>query len=253
MSATCPREEYSWPLGVGEWRLRPRWMPFLLLFLPALLCLKLGLWQLDRAEQKRELAHSLAERTAMAPLEIGDSPLDADAVRHRHVSVRGTFDAADQIYIEGRHHGGQVGFHVIAPLRIAGSERRVLVNRGWVQAPPAGVPAGEVRVHGVADVPLPPAIALHAGDDAARDWGERWPYLTVALFQARVDYPLQPVVVLQDPADPEGFARAWPRPVSKEGMHLAYAAQWFAFSLAGLGFFLRMWVTRRAATPEAGA
>lgn len=254
MTAACLDEDYSLAERFGEWRLRPRWVPFLLLFVPACVCAGLGVWQLERAAQKRALTQTLAARAALPPLEVGDAPLDADAVRHRQVTVRGAFDAAGQVYVEGRRHAGRTGLHVVTPLRIHGSERRILVNRGWVAAEEeAAVPAGEVTVRGNAEVPSPPALVLHAGDGAAKDWGARWPYLTLPLFAARVPYPLQTVVVLQDPADAHGFVRDWPRELPKEGMHIGYALQWFAFALIGLAVFVRLSLTRagtaRGATP----
>jgi len=49
--------------------------------------------------------------------------------------------------------------------------------------------------------------------------------------------------VLQDPDDPNGFARYWPRELPKEGMHIGYALQWFAFALIGFVLFVRLsWV-----------
>lgn len=253
MSVACLQEDYSLPLGIGEWRFRPRWVPFLLLLAPAGICAGLGVWQLDRAAQKRAFAAELAAREALAPLEIGDAPVDAAAVRHRSVSARGVLEAAGQVYIEGRRHAGKAGYFVVTPLRIAGSERRVLVNRGWVAAMDASVPEGEVTVTGVADVPSPPALVLHAGEDAAKAWGTRWPYLTLPLYAATVSHPLQTVIVLQDSADPHGFVREWPRELPKEGMHIGYALQWFAFALIGLVVFLRLSFTREPAAGEHGA
>jgi len=253
VSATGLTEDYSLPIGVGEWRFRPRWVPFLLLFVPACVCAALGVWQLDRAAQKRELAQALVEREALEPLEVGEAPLDAARERHRRVTVRGQFEPAGQVFIEGRRRGGRTGFHVVTPLRIAGTERRILVNRGWVAAMEAAVPQGEVAVRGVADVPSPPALVLHAGDDAAKAWGNRWPYLTLPLFAATAPYPLQTIVVLQDPADAHGFARDWPRELPKEGMHIGYALQWFAFALIGLAVFIRLSLTRNATGHGEGA
>jgi len=243
MTTACLTTDYSRPMGNGERNFRRRGVPFLLLFVPACICVGLGVWQLDRAAQKRALAQELAERGEAAPLEIGDAPVEAEAARYRRVAVRGQLERAGQIFIENRHHAGKVGFHVVTPLRIAGSERRVLVNRGWVPDMDAAVPEGTVTVHGLADVPSPPALVLHGDNGAARQWGQRWPYLTLPLYAGTAAYPLQPIVVLQDPDDPNGFARYWPRELPKEGMHIGYALQWFAFALIGFVLFVRLsWV-----------
>lgn len=243
MTTACLAQDYSCPMGKGEGVFRPRLGPFLLLFLPACVCVGLGFWQLDRAQQKRELARELSERAAAAPLELGDTLVDAEALRYRRLMVRGEFERDGQIFIENRHHAGKVGFHVVTPLRIAGSERRVLVNRGWVATMEAEVPKEPVTVHGVADVPSAPALVLHGSDMAARDWGQRWPYLTLPLYAAVSSHPLQSVIVLQDPEDANGFARYWPREFPKEGMHIGYAVQWFAFALIAFALFIRLsWV-----------
>lgn len=253
MTTACLAKDYSRPMGNGERIFRPRIGPFLLLFVPACICLGLGLWQLDRAGQKRELAQELSERAAAAPLEIGDATLVPEAVRYRRVVVRGQFERDGQIFIENRHHAGKVGFHVVTPLKIGGSERRVLVNRGWVPTMDAAIPEGSVTVHGVADVPSAPALVLHGNDEAARQWGQRWPYLTLPLFAATASYPLQSIVVLQDPDDPNGFARHWPREFPKEGMHIGYALQWFAFALIGFVLFVRLsWVRAKDQSGAAG-
>ena len=253
MPTACPTTDYSRPMGNGDRDFRRRSVLFLLLFVPACICAGLGVWQLDRAAQKRELAQELAERAAAAPLEIGDVLLEPEAVRYRRVTVRGELEAAGQIFIENRHHAGKVGFHVVTPLRIAGSERRVLVNRGWVPSTDAEVPKAAVTVHGMADVPSSPALVLHGGNEAARQWGQRWPYLTVPLYAATASYPLQPIVVLQDPDDPNGFARYWPREFPKEGMHIGYALQWFAFALIGFVLFVRLSWVRAKDRSGAGA
>jgi surfeit locus 1 family protein len=141
---------------------------------------------------------------------------------------------------------------VITPLRIEGSEMRVLVNRGWIpaaadgSATPAPVPEGVLTVTGHTHVPAPPALVLHGGKDAAKAWGVRWPYLTVELFAAAAGYRVLPVVILQDPEGPQGFLRSWPRELPKEGMHIGYAIQWFAFALIAMVLWLRLSLVRRS-------
>ena len=225
------------------------------MLLPIPLFLSLGVWQLDRAAQKRELAETLEARRGLPALDLDKAVADAEPLRYRRVRVRGTYEPQDQVYIENRREGARIGFHVVTPLRIQGTDLRLLVNRGWVAAerghepPPAPAPVEAVEVTGVVDIPSPPAIVLDGGRDAARAWGSRWPYLTVDRFQARVGYPLQPFVLLLDPADPTGFTRNWPVEPPKEGMHLGYAIQWLVFAALALGFYLRLSIVRDGAQP----
>jgi len=229
-----------------------RWGPTLLLALPIPLFVVLGVWQLDRAEQKREQARVLGQRAELPALELGDPITDPEALRFRKLRARGTFESTGQILIENRRQGNRIGFHVITPLRVRGSDSRVLVNRGWIAAAADGspvaapIPRGEVTVIGEAHLPSPPAFALHGNPEAAQDWGRRWPYLTPELYTVATGIRIQPVVILQDPDNPGGFARSWPREMPKADMHIGYAIQWFAFALIALVLWLRLSLVRQA-------
>jgi surfeit locus 1 family protein len=233
-------------MRIGDLEFRVRWVTTLLLALPIPLFVALGLWQLDRADEKREQARLLSARAEMPALELVAPVSDPEALRFRKLRARGVFEGEGQILIENRRHANRTGFHVITPLRVGGTDMRVLVNRGWIPAQPDGtptdapVPEGPVEVVGETHIPSAPALALHGGPDAAKAWGTRWPYLTVELYSAAAGHALEPVVILQDPGDPTGFARSWPRELPKEGMHIGYAIQWFAFALIALVLWLRL-------------
>jgi len=234
----------------GDLKFRFHWVPTLLLALPIPLFVVLGIWQLDRAEQKREQTRLLSGRAQLPPFELNSLVDDPEGLRFRALQARGAYDAEGQILIENRRQNNRTGFHVITPLHVVGSEIRVLVNRGWIPAgedgspPPAPVPDGEITVTGMTHIPAPPALVLHGGMDAAQDWGTRWPYLTVDLYAAAKGFPIQPVVILLDKDAPDGFQRTWPREMPKEGMHIGYAIQWFAFALIALVLWLRLSLVR---------
>jgi surfeit locus 1 family protein len=243
-------QDYSTPMRVGDYDLSPRWLPTLVMAVVVGLCLALGIWQLQRAEQKRQQAAESATQSLLPAYALGPLEASAEPLRYRRLTATGTFDASGQILIENRHHAGKTGYQVITPLRIDGGDVRVLVNRGWIPADaqgrpsPAPVPDGPRTLTGEAHIPAPPAIALAGPADLAA-WGERWPYLTLDLYRTQVDYPVQPVVILMDPAGADGFVRSWPREMPKEGMHLGYAVQWFAFAAVALLVWLRLSVQRR--------
>jgi surfeit locus 1 family protein len=238
----------------GEFQFRFRPVPFLLLALPVPLFAALGLWQLDRAEEKRMQLETLLQREQLPPLPVQALERDADALRYRKIRARGRYLEQQQFFIENRLHGHRTGFHVITPLRLEGSGVELLVNRGWLEAgpgnsiPAAPVPVGPLQVEGTATVALPPALVLSSGQDTARGWGNRWPYMTTELYAAMTAAPVQPFVLLLDPDQPDGFLRQWPRELPKEGMHLGYAIQWFSFAAIALGFYLKLSLARPEAT-----
>ncbi len=148
---------------------RFRWGPALLLALPISLFVALGIWQLDRAEQKREQARVLSERVGMPPFELVGPVADPDALRFRTLLARGTFESDGQILIENRRQANRTGFHVITPLRIEGTDLRVLVNRGWIPAAADGSPTAGAGARGSGTGPRRGPRAAASGPGAS--WG----------------------------------------------------------------------------------
>ena len=235
----------------GDLTFRFRWSLTLLLVLLMTLFIGLGLWQMDRAAGKRVLAEELRARAELPAAPVGGMVTDTEPLRFRKLIAEGVYESDGQILLEGRRYSGHNGFHVVTPLHIAGSDLRVLVNRGWISADSAGLPGqapipdGPVTAMGETHVPEPPAIVLHGGPEAAAAWGTRWPYLTMDLYREAFDFPVQPMVILLDPGADGGFVRSWPRELPKEGMHIGYALQWFAFAVIALVIYLRFSLERR--------
>jgi surfeit locus 1 family protein len=238
-------------MAFGDLELRLGWLTSTLAAILVPLFVGLGIWQLERAQEKRELAETLAARLDLPALSLEKPVSDTERLRFRTLTATGIYEPDGQILLENRRYGQRTGFHVITPLRIAGEDLRVLVNRGWIPADATGlpthapVPEGTRTIKGQTHIPESPALVLHGADDAAASWGERWPYLTLDLYAETVDFPIQPVVVLLDPEDEGGFARSWPREFPREGMHIGYALQWFAFAVFTLVIYLRFSIERR--------
>ena len=98
------------------------------------LFVSLGLWQWRKAEAKTRLQAELDERSQGALITMAGTLVDGDSLRFRHVMAQGEYDGQHQILIDNRLYQEQAGYHVITPLRIDGSDMRVLVNRGWIPA-----------------------------------------------------------------------------------------------------------------------
>ncbi len=215
-----------------------------MVFLIPLFC-GLGIWQLDRAEQKRQLAAALESRRKLPPLSLNRETPRINELEFRSISADGRFLAKKSVLIENRKHLGKNGFHVITPLQLAGTEQIVLVNRGWVPRArltdmmPLTTPSVNLRVTGEIALPQPPALALEFTQPESEDV-PRWPYLTLDHFAQWSGLKILPFAVLQSPADSGGFVRQWPQPRISDGMHIGYAIQWFSFALITLLIWLRL-------------
>jgi surfeit locus 1 family protein len=208
---------------------------------------RLGVWQLDRADQKRALQASIASRSALPPLradELARSADDADRQRHRRIVLRGRWLEPLTVYLDNRQMDGRPGFFVVTPLEIAPGDA-VLVQRGWMprdavdrtRLQPLPTPPGEVTVHG--RVEAPPSKLLELGTAAS---GAIRQNLDVAAYAREVGRPLRPLSILQQdapdaPAD--GLRRHWFVPALDYGRNQGYAATWFG--LCALVVALVVW------------
>ena len=206
----------------------------------------LGLWQLDRAAQKRQLNASLESRRKLPALSLNGSLPNDDAWEFRKVVASGRFLADRTVLIENRKYQGKTGFHVITPLKLDDNGKIVLVNRGWIPreqlaaadaVPPT--PDAAVTVHGVVALPKAPAIVLGQPDDKG-EGTPHWPYLTLDHFSAWSGLRILPIEILQSADDADGFVRQWPQPRFSDTMHIGYAIQWFAFALIALLVWFRL-------------
>jgi surfeit locus 1 family protein len=220
---------------------------FWLLLVAALLgmglTLSLGRWQLARAAQKEALHAAIEEqktRPALDGAALLATPVPASLV-YRPVALQGQWLADRTVFLDNRQIDGKPGFFVFTPLRLTGSDRVILVQRGWVPRnfvdrtalPRVDTPQAQVLVEGRI---APPPSKLY--DFAAVETGAIRQNLDLAGFAAETGLPLFGVTVLQTGAG-DGLRRDWPEPNLGVAKHYGYAFQWFG--LAGLIAFLYVW------------
>ena len=104
-------------------------------FLVAGVCVRLGIWQLDRLHQRRAHNALVAAARARPELEIREGlPLPIDSLRDRTLRARGAYDYARERLWHGRTYEGIPGVDFITPLRLPDGTA-VLVDRGWAPSP----------------------------------------------------------------------------------------------------------------------
>ncbi|WP_176256885.1 SURF1 family protein [Derxia lacustris] len=220
------------------------------------LTLALGRWQLDRAHEKTALFEQAAAADRAAPIELGGTLLEPQAVAQRHVRLRGHFVPESTVYIDNRMVGERVGFYLITAFVPADGGAAVSVNRGWlprdpaerahVEAPPP--PAGDILLDGKAEAQVASYWNL-SGMGAEKDKGI-WLNFSLDAFAQRTGLVLQPFVVQQTGDSGDGLVRQWEQPGSGATKHYGYAVQWFGLAGVALVAWLRSgW---RRAHPQPG-
>lgn len=199
--------------------------------------LLLGNWQTRRAEEKIALQERLDRLSSGAVEEVPSSLVNpAEWAQHR-VIARGEFVPGGMILVDNRLFRGAAGYHVVMPLRLAGSRMHVLVNRGWVasggrrdELPNIPTPMGPVAIEGIASVPTDHPYELAKAGESNAASGPIRQNLVIERVAAEQGLALQPFVILQTGAAPDSLVREWPRPDARSDTNRAYALQWYAMS-----------------------
>lgn len=215
----------------------------------AAVCIRLGLWQLSRLDEKQTHNAALAARSAEPSLRLTSAATDSAGVTWRRASARGRYDHERSIILPGRSYRGSPGVLLLTPLRLEGA-RAVLVQRGWVPSLDAAtIDLDAFRTDSMVTVEgllLPfldeeNTIATGATIEPADTFRRVWYAIDPQRLRAQFPYPLLPFRLQRLPdtlpshdvtgARTRAYPLAQPAPGMDEGPHLGYAIQWFSFAL----------------------
>ena len=211
----------------------------LIAFLTVILFASLGMWQLQRLDERQALNATVEARMAAEPIEFGvllaENGVDPEVLEYRRVTVAGIYGVEDEIILQARTLNSRSGHNVVTPLTWEGGV--VAVNRGWVpidsEGPPvptARPPDGEVVVTGILLTSEERGPTGVENPDGSYDNIGR---LDLALLEPQWGPGLAGVYVQLEAQDPPqgAFPIPLPSPEIGEGPHLSYAIQWFVFAL----------------------
>jgi surfeit locus 1 family protein len=236
------------------------WIGALALALPAFAVLiALGTWQLERKAWKEALIARLTDRLAAPPAALPPpsawSTLERNANEYRKVKLDGEFDNADAALVYGaasalRPDVSGPGYWVFTPLRLAGGDTFVMVNRGFVPeaekdavSQGTGQLLGPVAIVGAMRWPEARHWFSPPDDPAHNLWFTRDPR---AIAEAKGIHPVAPFYVEQEsPVPRSGLPRPGRIAVRLRNAHLQYALTWY-----GLALVLVVVVVARSLTPD---
>ena len=213
-------------------RFTPTIVPSLAALCALCLTLYLGHWQQGRAIEKAALQVEFETRGAAQPIVLGAAISDPLASRYSRASARGEWFASGQIFLDNKFESDAVGFHVITPLKIEGTNRYLLVNRGWVArgnsypTPPSiPVPSGLVTMDGV--LMLPGTRFLELAPETIQ--GSVWQNLTVDRYRRESGRDVLPLVLLASNTD-NLLKPVSERPDAHAEKHVEYMLTWYSLA-----------------------
>ena len=238
---------------------RPWIFVTILVIIAALVMIRLGIWQLDRLTGRRAFNEQVLSQIDEPPLLLTDDVVSGDVgtLEFRTVQIEGEYDLANTLVLGNQVWDDQIGVHLLTPLKIAGMETVILVDRGWIPFEDwknrnliAYDKTGTVSVKGMLRVTqtklgLRDCLDETVGEAPFQVW-----CLALDGIAGYLPYDLLSVYLIQAP-DGEQTAplyRVIPQIEITEGPHLGYAVQWFTFTailLIGYPFFVRREVQAR--------
>lgn len=214
-------------------------------------CVRLGVWQLARLDQRRA-------RNAEIEAVMRGEPVPLPTLAHppprlTRVTIAGRPDYRHEVALTGRSRNGSPGVNILTPVRIAGTDTAVLVNRGWVYSPDASQvdfarwrEADSLSFSGYVDTlatgrasPSLPALRMRVLDHRR--------------IAAELPYPIASyyVIALPESATPSQTTPVrLPPPALDEGPHRSYAIQWFSFATIAIVGTLGYLLTSRSPRPD---
>lgn len=228
-----------------RWR-RPSLFACFLLLAGLAIFLGLARWQWLRAQEKEQLLASYAAAAQGGLRQYAALPARLNDEEYPRIAVHGVYRPDRGYWLDQQIHAGRVGRRAIALFQPAVGGVPLLVDQGWIAAPPGAppppwpaLPVGEVELHGI--YAPPPGGGLRVGGDALPRQ-DAWPKLTLFIDLTAITADLgsatAPRLLLLDADPASGYVREWTPAVMPPEKHRGYALQWFSFAIAAVVIFI---------------
>ncbi|MYH68713.1 MAG: SURF1 family protein [Gammaproteobacteria bacterium] len=263
----CSRPRYFHPARRSHQVMRLHFNPLLLPSLAALavflLFLRLGFWQLDRAEEKLALQTGYQNHINAAPVDLRQAVPhrnQADRMHWRRCILDGRYDAHRTFLLDNQVYRGAVGYQVFSRF-ILQDGASVLVDRGWAAAPESRSEVPQINTAAerltLAGVAKPvPVTGIELAPDTPENMGGnliRVQRIDLAQIAAQTGWTLLPYVVRLDPDAAGALVWNGTEPGFNRERHLGYAFQWFALAATVLVIYVVLYRKKRRATNTAGS
>lgn len=205
--------------------------------------MRLGIWQLDRASEKLTLQQAFNQKSEQGPvpvesLSLGGLQTDAVQLQNAHVQLAGEYLNNKTLLMIYQPYEDELGYEVVTPFKLEGSDQVVLVSRGWMMAAPLEELVmrlqpieGKQRLLGQIFVPTE-KMANKTNNLKSIQWPLVLRYINTLELAPYFDLPLFPYVVRLNEGQPGVLVRHWPEVMVDIGRNQSYALQWFAMAIA---------------------
>ncbi|CAG7857498.1 hypothetical protein MCAMS1_02344 [biofilm metagenome] len=217
-----------------------------LCLLPVLLAL--GVWQLNRAEEKCALLTlQKQQETSETLLLTSTSPDSVNTLLYKPVTATGHYDSDHQILLDNQVYQGKAGYFVLTPFLLAPDNKAILINRGWVDLgksrsllPDVSVPETEITLSGRVNRFPRFGLKLADAETTINNWPAVVQTVDTTLLSKQLTYPIFSFQIELNATAPNGFIRHWHQSIRMTPeKHVGYAVQWFLLALTLTVLFIK--------------
>lgn len=229
-------------------------VPFILYLCLMLLLTGLGVWQLNRAGEKRLLLELQAMRRSSPIISLtADNRDTIEVLLYQKAKAAGRYDDSHQFLLDNQIVDGKAGYYVFTPLLLEGTDTAVLVNRGWIplgkaraELPDLTVGQDSRMITGRINRFPRPGIVLEGAEIPSQGWPAVIQVVDSELLTKKLGYRLFNFQLELDKDLSGGFKREWrEHTVMPPEKHVAYAVQWFLLALTLTVLFFKYGFERK--------
>ena len=224
-------------------------IPAFLIIATIAFLVSLGLWQLDRADQKRtiEAAILIANTGPVELIANGRELLDKE---YYDVRLQGNYLSDKQFIYDNQIVDQVSGYYVLTPFILTDQLGVILVNRGFIPWNGQRERLADIAVDSVSrEIKVQVSNPIKRMELKATDVSRQFPVLIQAIdfdvLEEVSKLKFVKVVGLLDPSSSDGYVRKWEPYTGSIEKHIGYAIQWFLMALVLAIIGLRIGLKRR--------
>ncbi len=230
-------------ITIGDLEFKFHWLVAACIVITISGLVRLGLWQLDRTQEKFELQSNFQnmqelDATTMEYVPVSTLEFDSLQLQNRQVLLEGNYLNEQTIYQIYQPYQDQIGYEIVSPFKLASMDMVVMVSRGWSGASndkelSERIPLIEGQINLLGQIFVP----TEAMNSKTNNLSEiKWPltirFLNFEELGPQFSSPLFPYVIRLNEDQAGVLIRHWPEALVDVGRNFNYALQWFAMAIA---------------------
>lgn len=241
-------------VNIGSRHFQPSLLAILLLIITLPILIRLGIWQVSRAQEKKDIIETVEQRKHLPEISLDDA-MAMDDADQRKVVFLGEALSQHFVVIDNQKQDNQLGYEILGVFQPENSDKAVIVSRGWL--PRKDFYQKVPDIPEFTDAIIKGRLYFSKGDNAVVNANAVWEeYDNKSLIGAfdmktveekftQIGYDVEPFIVRQNADESSPFVRNWSWLAGTPQKHIAYAVQWFAMALAVFIIFLIMTLKRK--------